>query len=101
MTEIGLYHVVKLPGVDEAAVVARLADPGNVLRFTRATSGFETKVLKPDGSFGIYTWSVTVRLVGGSYAFDETLGALSEALKDLAIVVGLDRYADVTPPREE
>jgi hypothetical protein len=101
MIEIGFYDIALLPGTDEAAFVARMAELGDgtgVVQLTRVTVGFEARLLRRDGTPTIYAWMLTARLMTSvGYDFGQNVDRLQEAIKDVGIVVGVEHYFVVAP----
>jgi len=108
MRMTGHYHLVLQAGADADAFEALFADEGmrDVLRSTRITSGFDTRLLRAtgerpgDGDEGDvfagrrYLWQVDVTLMtGAGYRYGENIEALQQRVDGLATVYGLHIFS--------
>jgi len=96
MIELGLYDIALLPGVEEHALVEKLAGLGDgmgVVQLTRVTVGFEARTLRRAGSPTTYTWMLTATLMSAAgYEFAQNIERLQAAINDVGVVVGVHHF---------
>ena len=97
MKMTGLFHLTLLPSTVDTTFEKELTEVAftnvSAMQSTRITTGVDHVLLKKRGELRQYVWQVDVdQMTNHDYDFAQNLARVQEALKDMAVVTGVEVY---------